>query len=365
MNVFVIGLAVHPAADAITDRRLEEMAFHTSRAALADAGIERRELDHVTLAASDEVDARGISSMLLAAPAGAFLKDELRVTDSGLMGLVMGALRVASGRFELGLVASWSQSSALPLAAVVPMRAEPFYLRPVGMNDDVADGLFAGAVQARYGIDENAVAARVVERARAAVHNPRAVPRRVPTRDEIASSAPLAWPLRKLHRAAITDGAVAMVLASEAWVAHHPKAKPLARIAGMGWGVESYRLDRTRLTDMDVLRSCYGQARTRAGWKGDAQPDVAELDASTGWHEAAFCHAFDFGDGVAISPSGGAWAQNPYFCTGLVAACESVNQLAGRAGPHQVSGARRAIVHGTHGFAQQGHVVFAFEGVAP
>ena len=89
-------------------------------------------------------------------------------------------------------------------------------------------------------------------------------------------------------------------------------------------------------TDMEVLRSCYGQIRTRAGWKGDAQPDVAELDASTGWHEAAFCHAFDFGDGVAISPSGGAWAQNPYFCTGLVAACESVNQLAGRAGPHQV-----------------------------
>jgi acetyl-CoA acetyltransferase len=363
MNVFVVGLAVHPARDAITDHRLEEMAFYTSRAALADAGVERGQLDHVTLAASDEVDARSISSMLLAAPAGAYLKDELRVTDSGLIGLAMSALRVASGRFNLGLVASWSQTSVLPLAAVVPMRAEPFYLRPVGMNDDVADGLFAGAVQARYGIDEKAVAARVVERARAAGRNPRAVPRRAPTSDEISSSAPLAWPLRTLHRAPITDGGAALVLASEAWLAQHPGTKPLARIAGMAWGVDSYRLDRARLTDMEVLRSCYAQARARARWNGNAHPDVVELDAPTGWHDLAFCHALDFGDGVAVSPSGGAWAQNPYFCTGLVAACESVNQVAGRAGPHQVAGARRAVAHGNHGFAQQGHAVLAFEGM--
>jgi acetyl-CoA acetyltransferase len=245
------------------------------------------------------------------------------------------------------------------------MRAEPFYLRPIGMNDDVADGLFAAAVQARYGIDDKAVAARIVDRIRAAGLNPRAVRRRVPTSDEIESSAPLAWPLRTLHRAPITDGAAAMVLASETWIARHPSAKPLARIAGMSWGVGSYRLDRARLTEMEVLRSCYTQARMRAGWNRDVQPDVLELDAPTGWHDAVFCRALDLGDGVAVSPSGGAWAQNPYFCTGLVAACESVNQVAGRAGPHQVAGTRRAVAHSTHGFAQQGHVVFAFEGVTP
>ena len=88
MDVYVMGVAVHPAADAIGDRRLEEMAYATARAALDDAGVTRRDIDHVTLAASDEIDARGISSMLLAAPSGAYLKDEMRVTDSGLTALL-------------------------------------------------------------------------------------------------------------------------------------------------------------------------------------------------------------------------------------------------------------------------------------
>ncbi|HEY0266874.1 MAG TPA: hypothetical protein VGC16_08990, partial [Rhizomicrobium sp.] len=65
MDVYVMGVAIHPASARIDTLRLEEMAYGTARAALDDAGIDRRELDHVTLAASDEIDARGISSMLL------------------------------------------------------------------------------------------------------------------------------------------------------------------------------------------------------------------------------------------------------------------------------------------------------------
>ena len=92
-----MGVSIHPAADVIGDTRLEEMAYRTARAALDDAGIARAQIDHVTLAGSDEIDARGITSMLLAAPSGAYLKDEMRVTDSGLTGLHLGAMRVASG----------------------------------------------------------------------------------------------------------------------------------------------------------------------------------------------------------------------------------------------------------------------------
>jgi acetyl-CoA acetyltransferase len=364
MNVYVLGAATHPAQAAIRDRRLEEMAFHTARAALDDAGVARNDLDQVTLAASDELDARGISSMLLAAPSGAYLKDELRVTDSGMMGLVMGALRVASGRFHLGLVVSWSQTSVLPLDQLLASRAEPFFLRPIGMNAAVADGLFAGAVCARYGISDSAVAARVHERSAAASRNPRAVARAVPSPADIAASACVAWPLRERQRAPITDGAVAMVLASPAWLERHPGARPLARISGMAWGVDSYRLDGERLAGMQGLRRCYAEAATRAGWDADAPPDVVELEAQNGWYDVAFTRALGLDGHAGVSPSGGAWAQNPYFCTGLVAAAEAVGQVAGRAGAHQVAGARRAIAHGTHGFAQQGHTVLAIEGIA-
>jgi acetyl-CoA acetyltransferase len=209
------------------------MAFHTARAALKDAGVTRNDLDCVTLAASDELDARGISSMLLAAPSGAYLKDELRVTDSGLMGLVMGALRVASGRFHLGLVIAWNQTSVLPLEAVMATRAEPFFIRPVGLNRAVADGLFASAVRERYGFADEVIAARVNERSIAARRNPRSVVRAVSSVEDVARSAYVAWPLRAQHQAPITDGAVALVLASQRWLDQHPTRSP--RRAWRAW----------------------------------------------------------------------------------------------------------------------------------
>ena len=325
MNVYVVGVATHPAQSAIRDRRLEEMAFHTARAALKDAGVTRNDLDCVTLAASDELDARGISSMLLAAPSGAYLKDELRVTDSGMMGLVMGALRVAGGRFHLGLVIAWNQTSVLPLEAVMSTRAEPFFLRPVGLNMAVADGLFAGAVRERYGFSDESVAARVHERSIAARRNPRSVARAVPSVEDVTRSAYIAWPLRAQHRAAITDGAVAMVLASQRWLDDHPDAIPRARIAGMAWAVDSYRLNRERLSGMAVLRDCYADAKARAGWRADERPDVVELEAQNGYYDVAFTRALGLDGHAGVSPSGGAWAQNPYFCTGLVDAAEAVD----------------------------------------
>ena len=364
MDVFVVGVAVHRAADVIDDMRLEEMAFHVARAALDDAGVSRHQIDHVTLAACDELDGRSITSMLLAAPSGAYLKDEMRVTDSGLSGLQLGAMRVGSGDLQLGLVVSWNQSSVGPVEDIARMRAEPFYLRPIGLNFAIADGLFAGAYAQRHGIDAADVAQRVRMRLQAAVGNPRAIAREIPSAQQIDTSPTLAWPLRSAHRAPITDGAVAMVLASGAWLRAHPEVRALARITASAWAVDRYQLDGERLSGLTVFDDCLADVLARAGLGNIDAVDVVELEAQTAWYDLAFTHALGAGPAVAISPSGGAWAQNPYFCTGLLNAAEAVWQVAGRAGPKQVAGARRALAHGSHGFAQQAHGFVLFEGVA-
>lgn len=358
MNVFVLGLAVQPAAETIADRRLEEVAFATSRAALADAGVERADLDHVTLAACDELDGRAITSMLMAAPAGAYLKDELRVTDSGLAGLQMGALRVASGRFHLGLVVSWNQSSVGPYEDIGRLRAEPFYTRPISLNFGIADGLFASAVAARYGYTDADANERVLLRLRAAGRNPRALRRAPPG---LRDSPFVAHPLREAQRAPVTDGAVAFVLASEEWLAAHPQARAKARIAGAYWANDSYQLGGERLASLALLRRCYDEALQRAGIE-PAAVQVVELDAQTAYHDLAYTQAL--GLDAQASPSGGAWAQNPYFCTGLVNAAEAVWQVAGTAGAQQVPGTRCAVAHGSHGYAQQGHGFVVLEGMA-
>jgi len=345
------------------DLRLEEMAFRTARAALDDAGVERRQIDHVTLAASDEIDARGISSMLLAAPSGAYLKDEMRVTDSGLTGLHLGAMRAGSGDLQLGIVISWNQSSVGPLEDIARMRAEPFCLRPIGLNFAIADGLFASAMVHAHGTPESAAAERVRLRLGAAAKNPRAVRRALPTSAEIAATPLIAWPLRSGHRAPVTDGAVAMVLASGDWVRAHPGKRPLARVAGAAWQVDRYQLDAERLAGLKVFDAALHDVLARAGLGSVDELDLIELEAQSAWVDLALTERMHAAGRVSVSPSGGAWAQNPYFCTGLVNAAEAVLQVSGRAGAHQVAGARRALAHGTSGFAQQTHGFVVMEGV--
>ena len=360
-----MGVAVHPAADVVADLRLEEMAYRTARAALDDAGIERRQIDHVTLAASDEIDARGISSMLLAAPSGAYLKDEMRVTDSGLTGLHLGAMRAASGDLQLGLVVSWSQSSVGPLEDIARMRAEPFCLRPIGLNFAIADALFASAMAHSHGMTEQAAAERVCLRLAAAAKNPRAVVRSLPTPADIHATPLIAYPLRSGHRAPVTDGAVAMVLASADWVRANPGRRPLARIAGAAWQVDRFQLDTERLSGLRVFDTALHDVLSRAGLGSVDELDLVELEAQSAWVDLALVQALHAAGHVSISPSGGTWAQNPYFCTGLVNAAEAVLQVSSRAGSHQVHGARRALAHGTSGFAQQTHGFVVMERVAP
>ena len=363
MDVYVIGVATHPAEDAVRNMRREEMVYKTARAALDQAGVLRNQIDHVTLAACDEIDARGITSMLLAAPAGAYLKDEMRVTDSGLTGLHLGAMRAASGDLGLGLVVSWNQSSVVPLEDIARIRAEPFFLRPIAMNFAIAEGLYANQVLNNNNWSETEVAAQVHALMAVAQRNPRAVKRPVKSIDEISTTEMLAYPLRVGHRAPITDGAVAMVLASGDWVRKHPDIKPLAKIAATAWAVNRYQLDAQRLNDIEFFTQTMQLAITRAGLKGLDDLDFVELESQNAWVNLMLSEVFKNASNVALSPSGGAWAQNPYFCTGLMNAAEAVLQVSDLAGANQIVGARYGLAHGTSGFSQQTHGFALFERV--
>jgi acetyl-CoA acetyltransferase len=363
MDVFIIGQAVHQPAARIGGKRLEELVFDTAHAALADAGVRRAAIDHVTIAGCDELDGRSISSMLLAAPAGAQLRDEMKCTDSGLTGLCLEAMRLESGIFDLGLLVSWSKPSTAPLEDVMRMRCEPFYTRPVGLNMAITDGLFAQAAGQKYGFDEFDADEAVLDAYRRAGANPRGMKHSVPGVEHIATSPYVAAPLRQAHQAPITDGGVAMVVASGAWLKRNPRARPLAQVTGIGWRNEEYDLGADRLTSLNSFTNSLGDALRMAGHKNAAALELIELDAQTGFHELAFRAALNGNAPAAVSTSGGAFAQNPYFCTGLINAAEAILQLSDGAGPIQIPGIKKAAAHGSHGFAQQGNVAVVLERV--
>jgi acetyl-CoA acetyltransferase len=363
MKTYVLNLAIHPAATRIGGKRLEELVFDVTHEALESAGVEREEVDSVTIAGCDELDGRSISSMLLAMPAGAYMKDEIKCTDTGLYAMILGALRIESGLHDIGLVVSWNKTSIAPFEDVMRMRCDPFYVRPIGLNATIADGLFARAMAETFGITEDD-ASRATLRAYAnASRNARAVERGIPTAAEIANSSYVSYPLRAGHQSPLTDGAVAMVLVSERWLARHPMYRPLARLAGVGWRSDGYDLGADRLGNLRSFRRCIDDASARAGLRSLDEVDVIELDCQTGYHAAAYHRALGLEGDERVGPSGGAFAQNPYFCAGLVNAAEAILQVCGKAGAVQRPRARRALAHASHGFAQQANGAAIFEAI--
>jgi acetyl-CoA acetyltransferase len=362
MDTYVLGVAMHPPSAWVADKRLEEMVFDTAKAALDDARIDRRQLDHVTIAGCDELDGRSISSMLLSAPAGAYLKDEIKTTDSGLIGFCLEALRIESRRFHLGLLSSWNKSSTAPFEDVMRMRCEPFYTRPIGLNMTIADGLFAQAVTRAYKISEADVNEATRESYKRAEKNVRGMRAAVPSTAEIDASPYVSAPLRKIQQAPVTDGGVSMVICSGAWLNKHAECRPLARLSGLAWRVDEYQLGSERLSSLHGFKETFKRATSMKGFDS-SRLDVVELDSQTAFHDIAFRRALDLPANCKVSPSGGPFAQNPYFCSGLVQAAEAVLQVSGRAGAIQVKDAKRAAAHGCHGFAQQGNAVAVFEGV--
>lgn len=359
--VFVIGVGMHPATVAERGLRLEEMVYYTSRRALDHAGISRRQLDNVVLGASDELDGRPISSMLLAAPAGAYLTDEIKVTDSGATALCLAYARIRSGEFHAGLVASWCKASKSDVDAVMRLRAEPFFLRPLGVDAKITDALFAQAVMERFGVADAEASMRAHAACVRAALNPRGLRTPAPGLDAIESSGYDATPLRSGQAARSSDGAVSLVLASSRFLRDNPQCKALARVTGAGWASDSYLLGKERLRAFQSARKAWDMALAQAGLDGAGDFDVIELESPTSWHEAGYVRAFDIKSEACVSPSGGTFAQNPLICSGLANAAEAVLQVAGQAGPVQCAGARRAVAHSCHGYAQQGNVVVTFE----
>ncbi len=363
MDVYIIGYASHPPAEKVLSKRLEEMVYDTSAQALRAAGVERSEIDHITLAACDELDGRSISNMVMVAPAGGYLKDELRVTDSGMVGLHLAAMRIAAGRYHLGLLASWNKTSKAPFEDVMRMRCEPFFTRPIGLNAAIADALFAQA-QCSVGNASEAEATAVSAKFQsAAASNPRGLQRMPASGKDVASSRYIATPLREGHCAPVSDGAVSIVLASGEWLKRNSRIKPLARIAGIGSSIDHYYLGKERLADLTSFKQAWDGALRQAGVKSTADFGAVEADCQTAYHALAYAGALGLRDSPAFCPSGSGFAQNPYFCVGLINLIEAVEQVRGNAGPAQQSRAQFAAAHGQHGFAQQGNVVAVVERV--
>jgi len=372
-RIAVIGINQTKYEAAKRKDNLADVIFEVTRGALDDAGLKIEDIDSVVLAAHDLIDGRSITSMLNAPPAGAHMKDEVRVADDGAFAVALAWLRLLSGEFTTSLVVSWSKLSEGNFDVITSLNFDPIFYRPFGFNYVTAHALQAMSYMSRFGITE-AQAAKVTVKNRAhALKNSLAHLRKAVNIEDVLTSRLLAWPLKELDLPPRSDGACAIVLATE------EKAKMAkggcAWIKGVGWANDTYYLGDKDLAGLGSLALAAKKAYRMAGITNPLeQLDVAEVHDISSFHELmeyeslGFCESGDGGrlieqditsmkDKLPVNPSGGALSSHPYTAVGLIRVAEAALQVMGRAGEHQVPGVEVALAHGTGGMCCQSNCV--------
>jgi hypothetical protein len=100
------------------------------RATLDEAALETADVDGVAIAADDVSDGRSITTMMHATAAGAYLKDEIRVTGGSLTALGLAAARILAGAARRMLVVAWWRPTA-DVAGIARATTDPLTGRPL------------------------------------------------------------------------------------------------------------------------------------------------------------------------------------------------------------------------------------------
>ncbi|MYZ46894.1 thiolase C-terminal domain-containing protein [Propylenella binzhouense] len=363
----VIGSAIF-APVTRQDRALEEILYELAQAALKDAGLTIDDIDGIVVASNDQFDGRAISIMAASGSVGGVDRDILSTPSAGEHAFVMGVLRIASGQYDTHLIVSWSPTEASSLSEAQRLGADPYFHRALPLDELSSNALQAAAL-AVAAPQAHQLAPRIAARNRANGAHAYPDAAKAPAGEaEIASSEAIRWPVRKGMVSEPITGAVALVIASEDFVDKHGIENP-AWVRGMGWATEAGFLGDRELSKAPALEEAARRAYEEAGISDPRQSlDLVELTDVTPYQELLSYEALglskpeaweaDLGSGifdrtgkVPINPSGGIVTLNPVFCTGLIRIAEAAGQVRGKAGRHQIKGARTALAHAASGFA--------------
>ncbi len=360
----------------------KELSWIAAKAALENAGIGLDRIDAVCLtSAPDAFDGVHRKGEYLSDGAGAWGKPFIRTYvggGSGVFTAIQGWYTVASGMADVVLcVAEEKMSSCQPHPQGAFLTIfDNIIERPLGPNLLWIFALEMNRYMSAYGLDKRDIATVAVKNKRNAVGHPAALLGQADiTVDDVLESEVLAWPVQRLDVSPISDGAVAIVMASE------EAARLLTDIPvwvqGVGWNLDTAYWQNRDLSYPEYVENAARMAYEMAGVTEPrkeihiAEPydpfDYKEL------HHLEGLLLFDRGkapeaarDGVTARdgdlpccPSGGLLGVgNPIAAAGLMKVAELFWQLRGEAGARQVPGTpERGVAQAWGDLMQVGTVV--------
>ncbi|GIM92085.1 thiolase domain-containing protein [Paractinoplanes toevensis] len=335
-RVAVIGFAQAPCLPSAGTTSGVETLVPVFREALADAGLDRRQVDFWCSGSSDYLAGRAFSFVNAVDAIGAYPPiAESHVEMDAAWAFYEAYVKILAGEAETALVYGFGKSSAGRLRRVLALQLDPYVVAPLW-----PDSVSVAALQARAALDAGIVTERAMaevaarSRADAGVSEP------------VDLAAPyIADPLRRHDCAPVCDGAAALVIASGERALAGPRR---AWITGVAHRIDVQGLGERDLTTVPSATA----AASAAGLPDDL--DVAELHAPFTHQELLLRAALGLGDRVRINPSGGALCGNPMFSAGLARIGLAAEQVrSGRA--------RRALGHATSGPALQQNLICVLE----
>src|SRR5437870_12416210 len=220
-----------------------ERAYYAASQALQTAGIRLKDIRAGVMAtAPDAFDGVHMKGEWLLDGAGGVGKPYLRAYvggGSGVFSIIRGWMMVASGVFDLVLVVAEEEMSSCqphPHGAFLTI-FDHIIERPLGPNLLWIFSLEQQRYMAAYGIQNEDIALVSVKNKHNALAHPAAQVAAQLTVKDVLDSEVVAWPVHRLMVSPISDGAAAVVLASE-HVAQRLTDHPIW-IQGVGWCLDT------------------------------------------------------------------------------------------------------------------------------
>ena len=352
----------------------DELVFEAVTKALADAGGEIGDIDNIVTVSNDFWDGRDVSSMAIQDAAGSWDKDISCVEGDGTFGVLYGMMRALSGIYETSLVVSHMKGSEGVMNLITNAMFDPIYQRSLGIDATSSAALQARVYMEKVKASQEDFALASVKNHKNAMNNPHAQLPMDITVDDVMKSKMLADPLKLLDCSPISDGAAAVVIATEKGAKRFKKSP--VWITGAGHISDSYILGYRDLANPRALSAAAQKAYKMAGVKDPMKDlNVVELYDAYSYMEPLWYEGLGLAkaaegvellksgatgmDGdLPVNPSGGVISAHPVMVAGMARVVEGVLQLRGEAEKRQVKGAKTALAHGINGVCGQSHCVF-------
>ncbi len=265
---------------------------------------------------------------------------------------------IKAGMADLG-IALGGEKLTSPSGGFLPLVADDLE-SSMGRVMPTAFAMMAQLHMEKYGTTKEQLAMVAVKNYENGYHNPRCHMKKRITIEEVLNAPMIAEPLTRLSCCPVSDGAAAVILASEK-IAWRYTTRPVELVASILLSGRKTRYGLIHFESeisIETAAKAYEMAGVRPG-----DIDVCELhDPFTiaeiiHYEDLGFCSKGEggryieegssrVGGRVAVSPSGGLLAKgHPLGATGIAQAAEIFWQLRGEAGERQVPNAKVGLAH--------------------